>query len=36
VDLGKKWELYDYETVIKKHTGIDIYKADEKEIMKKL
>ena len=36
VDFGKKWELYDYESIIKKHTGIDIYKADEKQIKKKL
>ncbi len=36
VDLGKKWEIYDYESVIKKETGIDIYKATEKEIIKKL
>ena len=36
IDLGKKWEIHDYETIIKKHTGIDIYKANEKEIKKKL
>jgi lysyl-tRNA synthetase, class II len=36
VDLGKKWEIYDYEKIIKKHTGIEIYKASEKEIKKKL
>ncbi len=36
IDLGKKWENYDYEAVIKKHTGLDIYKAGEKEIKKKL
>ena len=36
VDLSKKWEIYDYEKLIKKHTGIDIYKANEKEIVKKL
>jgi lysyl-tRNA synthetase class 2 len=36
VDLGKKWEKYDYEEVIKKNTGIDIYSANEKEIKKKL
>lgn len=35
-DLGKKWVNYDYETVIKKYTGIDIYKASDKEIKKKL
>ena len=36
VDLGKKWELYDYASIIKKETGIDIWKATEKEIKKKL
>ena len=36
IDLGKKWEKYDFEQTIKKFTGIDIYKADKKEIMKKL
>lgn len=36
IDLGKKWEIYDYEKIIKKETGIDIYKASEKEIVKKL
>ncbi|MDP1729219.1 MAG: lysine--tRNA ligase [archaeon] len=36
VDFSKKWELYDYESLIKEKTGINIYKADEKEIKKKL
>jgi lysyl-tRNA synthetase class 2 len=36
VDLGKKWGRYDFESLIKKYTGIEIYKADKKEIMKKL
>ncbi len=36
INLGKKWEIYDYETEIKKHTKINIYKATEKEIKKKL
>ncbi len=36
IDLGKKWENYDYESLIKKHTGIGIYKASEKEIKTKL
>lgn len=36
IDLGKKWEIYDYEEVIKKHTGVDIYKADVSSIKKKL
>lgn len=34
VDLGKKWEMYDYEKLIKKHTKVDIYKDDEKKIRK--
>ncbi len=36
VDFGKKWEVYDYEGIVKENTGIDIYKADEKKIKKKL
>jgi len=36
VDLGKKWEIYDYEEIIKKHTGINVYSANEKEIKDKL
>ncbi len=36
VDLGKKWEIYDFESLIKKNTKIDIYKSDKKEIMAKL
>lgn len=36
IDLGKKWEIYDFESIIKKYTKIEIYKSDKKEIMKKL
>lgn len=36
VDLGKKWETYDYKALIKDKTGIDIYKDDEAKIKKKL
>ncbi len=36
IDLGKKWELYDYETLIKDKTGIKIFEASKKEIQKKL
>ncbi|MEK6817364.1 MAG: amino acid--tRNA ligase-related protein, partial [Nanoarchaeota archaeon] len=36
IDLGKKWEKYDFESLIKKETGIDIYKVNETEINKKL
>ncbi len=36
VDLGKKWEIYDYEKTIKKYTGIDIYSATKRDIEKKL
>lgn len=36
IDLGKKWELYDYESLIKEKTGIDIFKANKKDIQKKL
>ena len=36
VDFSKKWEIYDFEKLIKKETGVDIYKADTKEVKKKL
>jgi lysyl-tRNA synthetase class 2 len=32
IDLGKKWERYDYEKLIESKTGINIYKADKKQI----
>ena len=36
VDLGKKWERYDYREVVKEKTGIDILDATEEEIKAKL
>ncbi len=36
VDLGKKWERYDYQEIVKKNTGIDILNTNEDEIRKKL
>jgi len=36
IDLGEKWERYDYAKTVKKYTGIDINKADAKEIKAKL
>lgn len=36
IDLGKEWVQYDFETLIKDETGINIYEADKKEIMSKL
>lgn len=36
IDLSKKWERYDFEKLIKDKTGVDIYKADKKEITKRL
>jgi lysyl-tRNA synthetase class 2 len=36
IDMGKKWETYDYEKTIKKYTKVDIYSASEKEVKKKL
>lgn len=32
IDLGKKWERYDYEKLIEDKTRINIYKADKKKI----
>ncbi|MFC1613464.1 lysine--tRNA ligase [Patescibacteria group bacterium] len=36
IDLGKKWEVYDYQKTVKKYTGINILKTDLKKIEKKL
>ena len=36
IDMGKKWETYDYEKIIKKYTKMNIYSASEKEVKKKL
>jgi len=36
IDLGSKWEKYDYTQIIKEKTGIDINSAKIKEIEKKL
>jgi lysyl-tRNA synthetase class 2 len=36
IDFGKKWEIFDYQGIIKKKTGIDILKTNLKEIEKKL
>ena len=36
IDLGEKWERYDYVETIKKFTGVDILKVSEKEIKDKL
>ena len=36
VDLGKKWQRYDYRQTVKKFTGIDILQTDMKSIEKKL
>lgn len=36
IDLGKKWIRYDYETIIKKYTDIDIFDSSKEEIEKKL
>ncbi|PIP87318.1 lysine--tRNA ligase [Candidatus Campbellbacteria bacterium CG22_combo_CG10-13_8_21_14_all_36_13] len=36
IDLSKEWELYDYTDTIMEKTGIDILKADLKDMEKKL
>lgn len=36
VDLGKKWEIYDFRETVKKMTGVDVLSASEDEIVKKL
>ena len=32
VDLGKKWERYDYEELIESKTGVNIFKSDKEQI----
>ncbi len=36
VDFGKKWEIYDYETLINKYAKIDIFEASLPEMEKQL
>lgn len=36
VDLSKKWVEYDFQKTIKKHTGIDVFNTNLKEIKAKL
>lgn len=36
IDLGKKWEIYDYQETVKQMTGIDITQATLEEIKQKL
>ncbi|NQU82966.1 MAG: lysine--tRNA ligase [Parcubacteria group bacterium] len=36
VDLGKKWQIYDYQKIVKKETGIDILNTNLKQIETKL
>ncbi|MDD5750078.1 MAG: lysine--tRNA ligase [Candidatus Pacebacteria bacterium] len=36
VDLGKKWEKYDYKSTVQKYTGVDITEAGMDEIVKAL
>jgi lysyl-tRNA synthetase class 2 len=36
VDLAKEWEIYDYQSVVKKETGIDVLNTNLDEIEKKL
>ncbi len=36
IDLGKKWERYDYQKIVKEFTGVDILTADLAQIEKRL
>lgn len=36
VDMDKKWEVWDYATVIKEHYGIDVFKSTLDEVKKAL
>ncbi len=36
IDVDNEWEIYDFETIIKENTGIDIYNTNIDEMEKKL
>ena len=36
VDFSKEWEVYDYESLLKEKTGVDIYSASREDIIKRL
>lgn len=36
VDLGKKWEKYDFQSIVSKHTGVNIFEASLPEMEKTL
>ena len=36
IDMNSEWAIYDFETIIKENTGIEIYNSSEEEIIKKL
>jgi len=36
IDIDDEWQIYDFETIIKEKTGINIYDTNEKHIMEKL
>lgn len=36
IDLGKKWEKYDYRTMVSKYAGIDVFETSLPEIEKQL
>jgi lysyl-tRNA synthetase class 2 len=36
VDLGKEWEVYDYQKIVLEKTGIDVLNTNETEILSKL
>jgi len=36
VDLGKKWEIYDYQKIVKKYTGVNVADDNFKKIENKL
>ncbi len=36
IDMDNKWEIYDFETIVEKGTGINIYKATKEDIIRRL
>ncbi len=33
IDIDKEWEIYDFETVVKEGTGVDIYNSTKEDVM---
>ncbi len=36
IDMDAEWEIYDFETIVEKGTGINIYKATKEDVIRRL